>query len=77
MSKKWFVFSPEGCGFETFKTKEEAKACMDSEKKEWEDQANIDGEWGPCCDEAIMGKITHTHRLKNKGKYADLELVAI
>jgi len=75
MSKNWFVFSPEGLGWDTFETEEEAKACMDAEKEEWERQANQDGEWSPCCDEAMMGKITHRHKLIDKGEYTELELI--
>ena len=76
---KYFVFSPEGCGFETFETKQEAIDCMDYEKKLWEDDANENGEWSPCSDTAFMGKITHKHKLVahdvNDNHYFDLELV--
>ena len=68
MEKKYFVFSPEGCGFETFATEEEAKSCMRKEQELFQNEANNNHEWSLECDAATMGKITHRHKLVGNGE---------
>ncbi len=75
MKDRWFVNAPEGIGFETFETFEEAKKCMDDEQKFWTEDANEYGQWSVNCDLAFMGKITHKHELVQIDEFsADLEL---
>lgn len=63
MKDRYFVFAPEGCGFETFETEQEAMDCMNYEKNLWEKDANNNGEWSSLADTAVMGKVTHKHEL--------------
>lgn len=41
----WFIYDPEGNGYEEFATEQEASTCVEAYRKAWEDDAKEEGEW--------------------------------
>jgi hypothetical protein len=59
----WFVYDPEGFGYEEFKTHAEAKKRMEETLKEYVAIAKGEGAWDDYWDQVRMGQVTARGRV--------------